>query len=127
MNYLLDTHTVLWFLGGDQQIPAKVVSEIENPDNKIFVSIGSIWEIAIKMSLGKLVYKDGFESLVQLIGSNGFEILQLSVEHLAELKDLEFIHRDPFDRLLIAQTRHEGLTLITKDSLIQRYPVSILW
>ena len=116
MNYLLDTHTFLWFLDGNTNLSKKARSAIENSDNTNFISIASIWEIAIKMSLGKLKLDVKVEDLKTEIVKSNFEILPLDFEHIIELSRLEEIHKDPFDRIIISQAISEIHTIISKDS-----------
>lgn len=127
MNLLLDTHSLIWFLNGEEKLSEKVRIAIENPDNLTFVSIASVWEIAIKMSLGKFQFNKGFEYFLSLIEENGFEILPITFEHAIAVSTLDFIHRDPFDRLLIAQSNTESMPLATKDENIKRYSVQTFW
>lgn len=127
MNLLIDTHVLIWFLNGDSQLSEKSRYAIEDADNNKIVSIASIWEIAIKVSLKRLKFPFGFQKFLSLIEENGFEILPISFEHTMILSNLEFIHRDPFDRLLIAQCLSEGFTIITKDELIGRYNIPLIW
>lgn len=117
MNLLLDTHTLIWFLNGDDKLSGKAKSSIENPKNIKLISIASIWEIAIKLSLGKFRFPKGFKQFLKLIEENGFEVLPITFEHAIELSTLDFIHRDPFDRLLIAQCKADNFTLISKDDI----------
>ena len=84
-------------------------------------------EIAIKISLGKLEFKKGFKKLLGLIEENGFDILPISFDHTLIVSNLEFIHRDPFDRIIIAQCKSENLVLITRDSNIKQYNIDTLW
>jgi len=127
MNILLDTHTLIWFLNGDEMLSNKVRTEIENNTNLKFVSIVSFWEIAIKMSLGKIELPHGLKKFMKLVEGNGFEILPISLEHTLAVSTLEFIHRDPFDRLLIAQSKVDKLTFATKDEHIQKYNIKTIW
>ena len=128
MDVLLDTHALIWFLNGDyQELSAKARSVIEDDQNTAFVSVATLWEMAIKIRLGLLTFKPGYESLLALIENNGFDILPITFLHTRELLTLDMIHRDPFDRVLITQSLVEGLTLITKDENIHRYPVQWLW
>ena len=119
MNLLLDTHALIWFLNGDEKLSNKARLAIENPNNIKIVSIASIWEIAIKISLDKLKYPNGFKHFLELIGDNGFEILQISFEHALIVSSLEFFHRDPFDRLIVAQSISDKLTIVTIDDNIK--------
>ena len=127
MDILLDTHALIWFLNGDKFLSNEAKKAIEDSSNNKIVSIASIWEIAIKISLGKFQFKDGLKSFMKLIDENGFEILPITFSHALEVSKLEFIHRDPFDRLLIAQAKSDDLILITKDETIRKYQVKSIW
>lgn len=128
MKLLLDTHRLIWFIMGDTRLPIPLRMLIETIENQRFVSVASIWEIAIKMSLGKLDMGASFPALVpgQLI-SNRIEILPISVMHLQQVAQLPFHHRDPFARLLIAQSQVEQLPLLSRDSIFDTYRVQRLW
>lgn len=127
MNYLLDTHSLIWFFSGDNQLPKKVIKEIENNKNTIFVSIASLWEIGIKESIGKIRIDGGLSQLVDEIFNSNFEILPISIDDILVISTLEFIHRDPFDRILISQALNEKCVLISKDEQIKNYKISVLW
>ena len=127
MDLLLDTHSLIWFLNGDKKLSDKVKTFIEDPTNSKIVSIASIWEIAIKLSLDKFRFPKGFKHFLDMVEDNGFEILPITFEHAIELSTLEFIHRDPFDRLLIAQCMADKLIIVTKDDNIKRYNVKTIW
>jgi PIN domain nuclease of toxin-antitoxin system len=127
MQYLLDTHALLWFLEDDSQLPVKVSNEITNIDNKCYVSIASLWEIAIKINLGKLSIKFSFEKFASFLSDNDIEVLPIAFDHLTQLSSLEHHHRDPFDRIIIAQCMVENLTILTKDQYFPNYPVKIMW
>jgi PIN domain nuclease of toxin-antitoxin system len=127
MDILLDTHSFIWFFNGDEQLSLKAKTLIEEPKNRKFVSIASIWEVAIKLSLKKLVFDGDTSELAKLIELNGFYILPVSVDHTVAYEKLDLIHRDPFDRILVAQAIVEKLTIITKDENIQKYKVSTDW
>jgi PIN domain nuclease of toxin-antitoxin system len=127
MDLLLDTHSLIWFLNGDEKLSDKAKSMIEDPTNSKIVSIASIWEIAIKISLDKFRFPKGFKHFLDMVEDNGFEILPITFEHAIELSTLEFIHRDPFDRLLIAQCMADKLIIVTKDDNIKRYNIKIIW
>ncbi len=127
MNLLIDTHALIWFLNGDNLISDNAKAAIENTDNIKIVSIASIWEIAIKISLNRLSLPKGFLYFLNLIEDNGFEILPISIEHTLTVAKLDFIHWDPFDRLLIAQCKTGNLTIVTKDDDIKRCDVSTIW
>ena len=120
MNILLDTHAFIWFFNGDEQLSIKARKLIEDSKTKKHVSIASIWEVAIKIGLKKLVFDGNTSEIIELIDKNGFQILQISVNHIVEYETLEFVHRDPFDRILVAQAIVEKMTIITpRGSLMQ--------
>ncbi|SDW86745.1 PIN domain nuclease, a component of toxin-antitoxin system (PIN domain) [Hydrobacter penzbergensis] len=115
MQYLLDTHTLLWFLQDDPQLPKKISSRIRNIENNCFVSIASLWEIAIKIKLGKLSIKFPFERFAVYLADNDLEVLAISFDHISQVLNLDMLHRDPFDRIIIAQGITEDLTILTRD------------
>jgi PIN domain nuclease of toxin-antitoxin system len=127
MEYLLDTHTLLWYLEGDDQLSNKAKKEITDVKNNCFVSIASLWEIAIKSSLGKLNLKFSFDYLTTYLIDNEIVIFLITFDHIQALKNLTFHHRDPFDRLIITQAIKENLTILTRDSIFFKYPVKIAW
>ncbi len=127
-NFLLDTHTLLWFLGGDKSLSNKSFNIIKSTSNRCFVSIASLWEIAIKINLGKLKLETDFNSFGEVLYNNDIDILQITFEHLSELMSPENIHNDPFDRILISQAKHEKIPIITKDAHIHNYSnVEAIW
>ena len=123
MNLLLDTHILLWWLADSPQLSQRAEKAIAAPGNIPIVSAAVIWEIRIKQALEKLKIAPPFYSIIQ---HQGFELLPVSPDHAYAVGDLPMHHRDPFDRLLIAQARHEGLTVLTHDPVFQRYDVSLL-
>ena len=125
MNYLIDTHIFLWYIEENTNISPFVASEIKNLDNTIFISKGSLWEIVIKSSLGKLDLRKPINDLENFIFTNKFTLLDIDFSHLSVLHELPFIHRDPFDRLIISQAIAEKLTLISDDTQVKKYPVKI--
>ncbi len=127
MNILLDTHTFIWFFNGDEQLSFKAKKLIEDSKTKKFVSIASIWEVAIKIGLKKLLFDGNVSEVAELIEKNGFQILQISVAHIVAYEALELIHRDPFDRILVAQALVGKMIIITKDDNIQKYKVKTNW
>ena len=127
MDLLIDTHSLIWFLNGDEKLSDKVKIAIEDSNNSKIVSIASIWEIAIKISLDKFRFPKGFKHFLDMVEENGLEILPITFEHAMVLSTLEFIHRDPFDRLLIAQCMADNLILATKDDNIKRYNIKTIW
>ena len=128
MTYLLDTHTFLWALNDDPKLPEQVAAVLENGENELYLSIASLWEIAIKMSLGKLQLDFSFADLVasKLVESD-VQIFAITPKHLIVLSELPFHHRDPFDRLIVAQTKAEGMVLLTRDKTLKSYGVDSLW
>ena len=128
MKYLLDTHTLLWFLQGEKKLSDKARRLIDSPRNSKFLSIVSLWEIAIKVSLGKLVLDKPFERLFpEQLYFNRIEVLDITVDSLIKLTTLPFHHRDPFDRLIIAQALVEGLPIISTDTVFDAYEISREW
>ena len=127
MRYLLDTHAVIWYFEDSPELPNKITELIDNPDNGICICSVSLWEIAIKMKLGKLVISLPFNELLNTINSRDFIILQLENDYLLNLYDLPFLHKDPFDRLIISTALAENLTIITIDKNIQKYNVPWIW
>jgi PIN domain nuclease of toxin-antitoxin system len=127
MNLLLDTHTLIWLLEGDSNLSQTAKAAIENPDNTNFVSIATVWEMAIKVSIGKLEMQAPLNMLKTLMELNGIETLPVSIEHALLVSKLPFYHKDPFDRLLIAQAINENMPLLTRDEKFSHYDVRILW
>ncbi len=127
MKYLLDTHALLWFLNNDKQLKPSTLAIIENAD-VLYVSVASLWEIAIKYSLGKLSLAKPFKEIFpyELI-NNDIEMLPIEVKHIYQLNDLAFHHNDPFDRIMIAQAMVEDLAVISKDAFFTSYDVKCVW
>ena len=128
MKVLLDTHTFLWFIAGDAKLSQNAKNLINDLANDKFVSVVSIWEIAIKFGLGRLTLTDKFEALFpnQLI-INGFEQLAIENDHFYEFIKLPQLHSDPFDRLLIAQAIAEKMSVISVDAAFDDYSINRLW
>lgn len=120
-RFLLDTHTLLWFLANDSKLSVKVDGLISNSENDCLVSTASLWEIAIKHNLGKLTLKFKYEDFPHILRMNNIEILPISFEHINELSNLELIHRDPFDRLIISQAKTENFIILSKDKQFKKY------
>ena len=127
MDLLLDTHAFIWFLNGDNQLPVSIKNLITDTSNKCFLSIASIWEIAIKSSLNKLELKGDFNQIAGFLLDNDIEVMPITFEHIQRLLQLDFHHRDPFDRIIIAQAFIENLTVATKDKVFNEYGVNIVW
>jgi PIN domain nuclease of toxin-antitoxin system len=128
MKLLLDTHTFLWFISGDSRLESNARALVEDITNKAFLSVASLWEMAIKISLGKLSFAQPFEVLIaQQLGLNRIDLLGITIKHAAALTTLPFHHRDPFDRLLIVQAQVEQLSIVTCDTLFDAYTVTRVW
>jgi PIN domain nuclease of toxin-antitoxin system len=121
MKYLIDTHILIWHTEGNRQLKASFIRELSNPQNQIFVSKVSLWEIAIKVSLGKLQMTVQFPDLQKFLIANNFQILDYNFDTLKTVMSLPFYHNDPFDRLLISQSITENLILLTDDSKFEAY------
>ena len=128
MRYLLDTNALLWFLADDKKLSRRSRQLIESSSNESFVSIVSLWEIAIKTGLGKLDLAEPFEQMFpEQLHLNNIEILDITVNHLIKLTTLTLHHRDPFDRLIIAQGLVEGLPIISVDTIFDAYGIDREW
>ena len=128
MKLLLDTHTFIWWANEPDKLSHKVLAACENPKNTLILSVVSAWEIEIKSRLGRLSLDVQLEDLIETQQqSNDLKIMPIALRHVFALKNLPTIHNDPFDRLLIAQSNVEGVTLATRDKTISTYSVSILW
>ena len=127
MNLLLGTHAFLWFIAGDKQLPELIVDKIIDPANRCYVSIASIWEIAIKLSLEKLEIDGGFNTIEDFLENNDIEILSVNVSHTKKLLTLVPLHKDPFDRMIISQAIAEQMVIITKDGFFKDYKVKVMW
>ena len=128
MRLLLDTHTFLWFLEDSAQLSSMAKALIEDGGNDVYISIGSLWEMAIKISLGKLSVSQPFEIFIpEQLTANDMTLLPIAVEHTVALITLPFHHRDPFDRLLIAQSLVTSMPIVGADTAFDAYGVQRLW
>lgn len=128
MTLLLDTHSFLWFWWDDSQLSVTAKQAIRDPANRKLVSTASCWEIAIKVSLKKLDLGAPYRGFIhQHMVRNNFELLQITDEHLAELVDLPFHHKDPFDRLLVAQSLYERIPIVSIDPQLDTYGTTRIW
>ncbi len=127
MNIIIDTHALIWYIEGEKKLSKTAISAIENLNNQVFVSKSSLWELAIKISLGKLQISIGFDDLEKFLVENGFIILDYNFDHLVTLLSLHYHHRDPFDRLIIAQSISNRFNIITVDKNFKKYDVKIIW
>ncbi len=123
MNLLLDTHVVLWWLADDPALPESAAEAIADPGTTAVVSAVSVWEIAIKRATGRLEVPD---DLLEVLEEGAFELLPITAAHALAAGSLPTHHHDPFDRMLIAQARHEGLTLVSVDQRFGEYQVELL-
>jgi PIN domain nuclease of toxin-antitoxin system len=128
VKLLLDTQALLWFLLHDARLSGTAQSLIRDAGNDLLVSPASYWEIAIKISLGKYALAEDFaEFMERQIADNDLTVLPISVRHAAVVAALPFHHRDPFDRLLIAQAMSENVPILTADPVFDLYPVTRMW
>ncbi|MCL2404718.1 MAG: type II toxin-antitoxin system VapC family toxin [Defluviitaleaceae bacterium] len=127
MKYLLDTHVAKWALDDDVKLSENAKSILGDTSLQIWVSLASAWEIAIKISVGKLSFEGGSKFFIEKLRQFGVEILHVNEAHIATVEKLPLLHRDPFDRILISTAIAEGMTIITADESIQKYDVSWIW
>jgi len=128
VRILLDTHSLLWFYLGDGRLSTRARAAIEEPGNDKLVSPASYWELAIKVSLGKYVLSEPYDEFIQhAIFDNGFVILPIEPKHTAALLALPHHHKDPFDRLMVAQALVESMPFVSADPLLDPYPITRLW
>jgi len=129
MRILLDTHVFLWWITEDPRLSSNARQIIINGNNELFLSAASGWEIAIKVNLGKLWFKESNieQFILNQLTLNAINSLPIQMKHALHVNTIEFLHRDPFDRLIIAQAQLEDLPILTSDNLIKRYTVKTLW
>jgi PIN domain nuclease of toxin-antitoxin system len=128
VKLLLDTHALIWFIEGDKQFSNKARSAVAADDAEVFVSIATAWEIAIKSSLGKLRLRLRIEDeLREFLEENGFQSLEIEYPHAARVASLPFKHKDPFDRLLVAQALIERMTILSHDIALDAYGIARIW
>lgn len=125
--FLLDTHTLLWFIEDDIKLSIQAKSILSENSTPKFISIVTLWEIAVKYSLKKLELNISLAEFFNLIHSSDINIINISTEHLLILNSIEHHHKDPFDRIIIAQAIAENFTIITKDENFSKYEVNIIW
>jgi PIN domain nuclease of toxin-antitoxin system len=122
MKLLLDTHILLWAAGQPDRLPSGVREMLENPQNELVFSVASLWEIVIKRGLGRSDFQVDARLLRRGLLENGYRELEISGEHAVAVEGLPPIHKDPFDRILVAQSMVEGILLLTADPLVAQYP-----
>ncbi len=128
MRLLLDTHVFLWWVWDAAELSNKARKHISDPENECLLSLVSVWEIAIKASLGKLRIDRSLDQFIpeQLL-ANGFKLLEIGFRHIVLVNAMPFHHKDPFDRLLAAQAKEEGLSIISADPIFAKYGVKRIW
>lgn len=123
MTLLLDSHVLIWVLGRPENLSPPARRALSDPDNRRFISIVSLWEIAIKVSVGKLDFPAQLDEAIEHAAA---ALLPVSIAHARRQQTLPFHHRDPFDRMLVAQAMEEGLTIVTRDRRLEAYGVPVL-
>ena len=125
---LLDTHAFLWWISDDPRLSPAAREAIADGASEVFLSAVSVWEMVIKMGLGRLELPEDLESfLARQLQVNGFRPLAMTLPHALAVRHLPDVHKDPFDRLLVAQAQHEELVLVSGDAALRRYPVPVIW
>jgi PIN domain nuclease of toxin-antitoxin system len=128
VKLLLDTNVFIWLNDAPHRVRESVMSIIANPDNDLCLSLASIWEMQIKIQLGKLELSDALPDILRTQQvDNNLQVLIINLNHIWALENLPYHHRDPFDRLLIAQAQTEGMTLVSADGVFDSYDVDLLW
>ncbi|HMW03331.1 MAG: type II toxin-antitoxin system VapC family toxin [Blastocatellia bacterium] len=128
MKFVIDTHTFLWLTSGDPQLSQTALDLLQDAESEIWLSEVSLWEIAIKMNIGKLTLSDAFEIFIaEQTAAYRIDILDVTVAHLSKLISLPLHHRDPFDRLLVAQALAENLPFVSIDAKLDAYGVNRIW
>lgn len=127
MNILLDTHTFIWYFQGSEQISLKALETLENSDNRLYLSIASLWEIAIKTGLGKFSLEVPFHELQSILNQLLIEILLITFADTERYLELPIHHRDPFDRILIAQAINHSLAIVSADAAFDAYSSERIW
>ncbi len=126
IKILLDTHVLLWVAGEPKQLSAQARKLLEDPQNQLYFSVASLWEVSIKNKLGRTDFKVDLPVLRRNLLDYGFEEIAINSTHTLAVEVLPNIHKDPFDRMLIAQAIAEGITLMTADSVVAEYPVAVI-
>ena len=128
MNLLSDTHTFIWTFSNTKKLSATAAKEFKNPANQIFLSVASVWEMQIKIKLGKMVFNDTLANIINEQQTvNNIQILPVQLSHALYLENLPLHHKDPFDRLLISQAIVENMTLVSAAPEFAKYQVNLLW
>lgn len=127
MRGLLDTHTFIWWDSEPAKLSAPALAFLQDPASTVLLSVGSVWEMMIKLQLGKLTLNMPLVKLLAQQQVNGIQLLAVTLDHVLALESLPSAHKDPFDRLLVAQANVEGAVLVSVDPIFAQYPVKVLW
>ena len=127
MKVLLDTHAFLWFMAGDTRLSPKARKVMSDANTELFLSAASVWEMAIKAALGRLVLPVSVGDYIAGKVRNGLHIMPIEWMHAAAVQDMPTHHRDPFDRLIVAQAIAENLPLVSSDRLLKKYGLTLIW
>ena len=128
MNLLSDTHSFIWSFSNTKKLSQTAAQALKNPANQLFLSVASVWEMQIKIALGKMIFNDTLENIIiEQQTVNGIQILPVYLSHALYLENLPLHHKDPFDRLLISQAFVENMTLVSADADFGNYQVKLLW
>ena len=125
-SYLIDTHVLIWYIKGDERLSRHIINRLDEPSNVIWISQASLWEITIKVSIGRLTIGIPFEELEAYLLEKGFLILDFTFADLINLQTLPYHHSDPFDRLLIAQSQTNKLPIISDDTKFKLYDIALV-
>jgi PIN domain nuclease of toxin-antitoxin system len=127
MKGLLDTHTFIWWDSDPSKLSVQALTFLQDPANTVLLSVVSVWEILIKLQLGKLTLSAPLGTILTQQQANGIQILAVTLAHVLAVESLPTPHKDPFDRLLVAQTKVEGAVLLSADAVFAHYPINVLW
>lgn len=127
MKLLLDTHAFIWWDSDPAQLSAGALTALRDPGNEVWLSVASVWEMVIKAQLGKLTLRLPLVDVVSQQQANGLRVLSVTLAHVLAVERLPPIHKDPFDRVLIAQANVEGAEMVSADPVVGKYSVRILW
>jgi PIN domain nuclease of toxin-antitoxin system len=125
-NLLIDTQLFIWFVENDPKLPLSIRDVMEDEQYNLFISIASLWEIVIKSSLGKLNLKWAIPEIINGVTKSGLSILQIKPQHLITLHLLEYIHKDPFDRIIISQAITENMYVVSSDEIFNKYQINLI-
>jgi PIN domain nuclease of toxin-antitoxin system len=125
-NLLIDTQSFIWFVDDSPQLPVSIRNVMEDKKYNLFISIASLWEMVIKSSLGKLSLKWDIPEIINGVSKNGFSILQIKPQHLITLHRLEYVHKDPFDKIIISQAITENMQIVSFDAIFSKYQINLV-